>query len=286
MAEALIATLGSEAQVVTIVLDLLAAAGHSVAVLRVIHTDARQEPTRSALARLRPEIAQYPHLDYREVAVTFLGEPLADIENEPGAQATFATIYEEARRCKVAGHRLHICVAGGRKVMAVYGMTTAQLLFDEEDRLWHLVSFGALLAERRMHLQTGDRALLIPIPVLGWSDVPATLTEVGRADSAVVAVRAAQMRKQAQGAQRVVAFVEQTLTPKEREVARLGTLNPDWTYEQIALFLGKRPRTVDSQLQAVYRKLEEAFGIQGASRGAMMRMLGRYWREDLFRGSS
>lgn len=74
---------------------------------------------------------------------------------------------------------IHLCIAGGRKPMAVYGMVTAQLLFDEDDRLWHLLSEGWRPgSERVMHLSPGDRTWLVPVPVLYWSAVSPALTEL------------------------------------------------------------------------------------------------------------
>ena len=44
---------------------------------------------------------------------------------------------------KRAGHLVYLSIASGRKPMTVYGMVAAQLLFDEDDRVWHLLSEGA-----------------------------------------------------------------------------------------------------------------------------------------------
>ncbi|MCD6507287.1 hypothetical protein J7M22_11790 [Candidatus Poribacteria bacterium] len=45
----------------------------------------------------------------------------------------------------------------------------AQLLFNENDRLWHLISEGKLIAERRMHPEPDDEVRLIRVPVLRQS---------------------------------------------------------------------------------------------------------------------
>ncbi len=52
---------------------------------------------------------------------------------------------------KRKNYRVHLSVAGGRKVMAALRMVVAQLLFDEDDSVWYLLSEGKLLAEKAMH---------------------------------------------------------------------------------------------------------------------------------------
>jgi hypothetical protein len=56
--------------------------------------------------------------------------------------------------------QVHLSIAGGRKTMAVFGMTAAQLLFDEHDRLWHLFSGGEFLVSKRLYPQPGDEVRL------------------------------------------------------------------------------------------------------------------------------
>lgn len=281
MTETLMATLGTEPQVVTIAMDLLAARGHQVTEVVVVHTDAAREPSLTSLTRLRAEMerlqAKDGQLTYREAEIRNEGQPLADIDDEAGAQATFRTIFAEALRVKRSDSVLHLCIAGGRKTMAVYGMAAAQLLFDEHDHLWHVVSFGKLLKEKRMHSEPGDQVSLVHIPVTRWSDVPPVLTEVGRLPDPQLAIEAIERRQAAEHRRRLSKFVEQVLTEAERAVVSLA-VQGDSTYAQIAAELGRSARTVDSQLQAIYRKLETHFELDSATRVTLVSILGEYWR--------
>ena len=56
------------------------------------------------------------------------------------AAQVFRIIFREVKGLKKRGRRLHGLIAGGRKSMIVYTMFSAQILFDMEDRLWHLFS--------------------------------------------------------------------------------------------------------------------------------------------------
>jgi CRISPR-associated protein Csx14 len=137
----LLATLGSEPQVITLAIDLLRIQGIRVGELVVLHNAPCTSPTQEALATLKDAIVNDPAycgwLQWR--GVTFADGPLADITRPSHARSVFRTLYREVLAYKQAGHTVHLSAAGGRKVMAMYAMLTAQLLFDERDRLWNLV---------------------------------------------------------------------------------------------------------------------------------------------------
>jgi CRISPR-associated Csx14 family protein len=282
MPATLIATLGTEPQVVTITLALLRQKGYVVSEVLVVHTDGQREPSLTALTRLNeawptlPPI--YSHIPLKLIEVGEAGLPLADIESEAGAKATFRTIYSCAAASKRSGHTLHICIAGGRKSMAAFGMATAQLLFDEHDHLWHLVSFGRFLAEKRMLPEPDDQVSLVPIPVIRWSDVPPSLTEVVTLNDPDEAIRLAERRQAASQARQLRQFMEQELTPAEREVVAY-TVRHGGSYQQVAEGLGRGRKTIDTQLQAVYRKMESYFGLERVGRATMMALLSAYWRK-------
>ena len=139
----LIATLGSEAQVVTLVLDFLRERGEPVERVIVVHTAPREPPIAEALARAQAEFANGyypPPIELHTIQIESADGPLADVDTAEGAQATFTAIYRAVRAEKLAGRRVHLSVAGGRKTMSVFGMAAAQMLFDQDDHLWHLIS--------------------------------------------------------------------------------------------------------------------------------------------------
>ncbi|GAP05372.1 CRISPR-associated protein NE0113 [Anaerolinea thermolimosa] len=161
----LIATLGSEPQVVTATFDLLRARGEEPGQVQVIHTLADSEPMAQAVEVLRKEAAAGLPL----VLVPLKrpdGRPFVDVETQSAAEAVFRALYRAVWQTKRAGARVHLSIAGGRKTMAVFGMVTAQLLFEEGDHLWHLFSEGDFLRSRRLHPQPGDEVHLMEIPVI------------------------------------------------------------------------------------------------------------------------
>jgi CRISPR-associated protein Csx14 len=166
----LIATLGSEPQVVTLVLDLLQAKGHAIAEVIVVHTGG--DTVQQALKTLAKEFSTLKPCRYRLAPVERDGWTVADFITEADTAALMRTLYRTVLTEKRAGRRVHLSIAGGRKPMAVYGMVVAQLLFDEDDCLWHLLSENWRPGDERiMHVQPGDRISLVPVPVLRWSTV-------------------------------------------------------------------------------------------------------------------
>ncbi|MCA9942352.1 MAG: hypothetical protein KC449_02675 [Anaerolineales bacterium] len=91
-----------------------------------------------------------------------------DVETEANAKATFRTIYRILRKYKEQRAIIHLSIAGGRKSMSVFGMSSAQLLFWPEDKVWHVVSQDEFMQTRAMHDDSGQ-SVLVPIPVIRLS---------------------------------------------------------------------------------------------------------------------
>lgn len=257
--QVLIATLGSEPQVVTLALDLLLMKGYEIREVIVVHTVA--EIVRQAVARLEQEFRgkQGPRL--RPVRIEGGDGPVIDIVRESDTAALLRTLYQVVLAEKRAGRLVHLCIAGGRKPMAVYGMVVAQLLFDEDDRVWHLLSEGWQPGDERvMHVRPGDRVWLVPVPVLRWSSVSPVLTELARREDPWEAIQAQRAIREAEDWRRKREFVDRWLTPAEREVVRLVCQGLD--NAAVARRLGKREKTVANQLTAVYKKLHEWRGFR------------------------
>jgi len=178
----LIATLGTEPQVITSTIDLLLQRGVLISSVVVIHTGDNGGPISSAIATLNQEFSQSPYKNQFELGFVSIrgenGEELRDVETYDSSRAAFLEIYKQVRLAKLAGDFVHLSIAGGRKTMAVFGMVTAQLLLDEDDRLWHLYSSGDFLASKRLHPQPHDDVHLIPIPFILWSQISPSLTNI------------------------------------------------------------------------------------------------------------
>jgi len=209
MTEILIATIGTESQVVTLSLLALARLGFKVTHVAVVHTASQDARILEGVRRLKEAFAHDPRLQgYHYQTITLQGEDVAieDITTQREAEYLFNNLLEIIQRYKGQGYRLHLNVAGGRKPMSIYGMVAAQILFDEHDKLWHMVSNDALVKSRRLFPEADEEYDLVPIPVIRWQD----------------------LRQQNKDSHLRV-FWESYLTEDEREVARLmatGLENP------------------------------------------------------------
>jgi CRISPR-associated protein Csx14 len=257
--QVLVATLGTEPQVVTLALDLLRAKGYAIAQVVVVHTaGAVVQP---ALQRLHEEFARDERSVCRFVPVAGREGPIEDVVTEADTAAVLRTLYSTVLAEKRAGRLVHLSIAGGRKPMAVCGMVVAQLLFDEDDRVWHLLSEGWHPGEKRvMHVRPGDRVWLVPIPVLRWSSVSPVATELALREDPWEAIQAQRAMRRDEDLRRERDFVERWLTPAEREVVRLASQGLD--NATIAERLGKAEKTVANQLTGVYGKLHEWRGYR------------------------
>jgi CRISPR-associated protein Csx14 len=249
-----IATLGTEPQVVTLALDQLRQKGYEISAAIVIHTAG--EVVQPALDRLAREFSAMAAVRYRPVPVEGPHGPITDIATESDTAALLRTLYHVVRAEKRAGRVVHLSIAGGRKPMAVYGMVVAQLLFDDNDRLWHLLSEGWRPGDEQvMHARPGDRVWLVPVPVLRWSSVSPVMTELALHEDPWEAIQAQRTMRWAEDRRRKREFVEHWLTPAEREVVRLACAGLD--NAAIGRELGKRAKTVANQLTGIYAKLHE-----------------------------
>jgi CRISPR-associated protein (TIGR02584 family) len=143
--DVLIATLGSVPSTVTLTADLLETeADIAVDEVYVIDTAARG-PIGHALESLRSEFHSDRYRDrlctLREVPILPSdGQPVFDIRTEEDAASAFTAIYSTVLEQREAGNRVHLSISGGRKSQVIYGAVTAQILFDSDDQMWHVLS--------------------------------------------------------------------------------------------------------------------------------------------------
>jgi len=257
--QVLVATLGTEPQVITLALDVLRAKGYPITQVIVVHTVG--EAVQPALTRLGQEFFHLGASSYRPIPVVGQSGPIEDIVTEADTAALLRTLYQVVLAEKRAGRLVHLSIAGGRKPMAVYGMVVAQLLFGEDDRVWHLLSEGWRPGDERvMHKQPGDGVTLVPIPVLRWSLVSPVMTELALREDPWEAIQAQRTMRRDEDLRRKREFVEQWLTPAERDVVRLASQGLD--NATIAERLGKAEKTVANQLTGIYGKLHEWRGYR------------------------
>ena len=140
----LLATLGGQPQVVTFTLDLLLNAGFPISEVIVIHPKASQPRLQRSLACLSSEFAgdYYKAADrvihFRSHVLQLDGEPINDIIDDSHADGTLDTIHQLIGDLKRQGHRIHLSVTGGRRLMSLLAIPVASFNFDRHDHIWHI----------------------------------------------------------------------------------------------------------------------------------------------------
>ncbi|HEY73856.1 MAG: hypothetical protein DRJ03_12700 [Chloroflexi bacterium] len=277
MESVLVAPVGSKPQLVTIALDLLRERGEDVREAVVLHTTLDRPATRASIAQLGKEFPRaYKDIRLRPICLCDeRGIPLADVDSALAAREAFRVLYREIKTAKQARRRVHLSIAGGRKIIAVYGMTAAQLLFDSNDRVWHISSKPALVASKALHPQPGQ-ATLIRVPVLRWSDVSPALTDLILSDDPFEALQRQEELLQADALRLARAFVERALTPSERDVVQLIVCE-GLTDNQIAERTCRSVKTVGHHLSSAYRKARVTFELRHADRHTLTSLLSTYY---------
>jgi len=276
----LIATLGTEPQVVTATIDLLLQQGESLQSVAVVHTVApHNQPIYNAVLALQEACREQ---NYAAICFTFHpitapnGQPYEDVETEPASRAAFTLLYRLVREAKLKQQKVHLCIAGGRKVTSIFGMAVAQLLFDEQDRLWHLYSGGDFLTSKRLHPKAGDEVHLLRIPVALWSSVSPILLDLAQVDDPFEAYERQRLTKLRVEFQRAKEFVERELTVSERQVVAL-LVQEMLSDEEIAQRLCKSKRTIEQQLRAAYRKARFYYEVGEVGRVHLISLLKIYY---------
>ncbi len=172
----LVATIGGQPQVVTFALDALLAQGEEISEVHLVHLTLNDPRTRQTVSRLQQEFVDDRYAGrrcrLRRVPILLGEAPLADIRSEGDAEATWRAMRDLLAELKAEGRRLHLCLSGGRRMMALLAMSAASLLCDHQDRIWHMYTPDE--TRRRaaggslMHATPADGVQLIQTPVVPW----------------------------------------------------------------------------------------------------------------------
>ena len=271
----LVATLSTEPQGITRVLDWLLTQQYPINEVVLVYTTA--PVIQPALATVTAEFTAgvYPGIRYRSVAVGGEKGPVADIRSAADAGALLQTLYGVMRQARQLGRPIHLSITSGRKTMAVYGMVVAQLLFGEHDHVWHMMAMDESgIIDKRLHAGADERMEMVEVPVLRWADA-GTAAALLEQDDPWVALQRQKALTQGETARRVQEFLHYRLTKRERELTLL-LVRTGLDNAGLARELGKREQTVANQLTAVYRKFEEWQGLGSGgvgTRGVLVAML-------------
>lgn len=245
MSTVLLATLGSEPQIIPLTVQLLAQRKRAPQRVCVLHTAADRSPVREAVARLRAIFdappAQQSWGTTAAPVLELLPVAIPDVLTPAQLDAFGVTLYRALRDAIAQGARVHLLLAGGRKSMTMVGMTIAQMLLGPEDCVWYLHSCEELRQSGRAWL---DDHSAHPAPA-------------NRADPAQLV---------------------QIPLPRQSAAAQLAAQEL-LTVQAVAARLHKSPKTITNQLNAVYSKMESYFGLQpqaGLKREFLRYLLAEY----------
>lgn len=266
----MIATLGGQPQVLTFALDELLARGEAVDQVAAVHLAPATPAMQQSLARLAAAFAGGCYAGrpclLRQVLIHDGATPLADIADERAAEATWQTLHRLIGQLKAEGRRLHLVVTGGPRLIGLLAMSAATLLFDHQDRLWHLFTPRPLRQEASggaiLHVGPDAGVRLIQAPLAPWGAYFPALRLLASATSSEVL--ATQARWMDEGEQARCQAVAARLTGRQVEVLRAfaAGLNPQEVAERLSVSL----KTVDSHKTAILDQCRIAWGLAEGER--------------------
>ncbi len=168
--------MGGQAQVVTFVLDALLEQGEIVSTVLVLHLSAVDPRVRRALSQLSGEFSgghyrDHP-IDFRHLAVQANGEPLSAIRDARDAEAVWEMARDLLAEMKRTRQQLHLCIAGGPRLLALTLTSAGLLQCDHRDRLWHLYTPRKFIEQARdgriLHAPPEAGVCLVPVPLVPW----------------------------------------------------------------------------------------------------------------------
>lgn len=263
-AATLVATLGGQPQVVTFALDALLAQGEEISEVYIVHLTFDQPRTRQAFHRLQQEFLDDHYAGrrcrLRRVPILLGDAPLGDIRDERGAEATWQTVRNLIADLKAEGRRLHLCLSGGRRMMALLALSAAALLCDHQDRIWHMYTPEETLQRVKggavMHVTPADGVQLIQTPIVPWGAYFPALRTLAQTS---MQAASAQLRRFTATVDPVCRQVWAQLSPRQREVLRAFAAGqrPD----EVAANLHITLNTVNSHKSAILAECRIAWGL-------------------------
>lgn len=168
--------MGGQAQVVTFAVDALLAQREPLTAVVVLHPAATEPRVQRALAQLSAEFAgeQYHGhpLTFRHLPLQADGRPLAAIVTDREAEAVWRLARELLAELKRGSGPVHLCIAGGPRLVALTLTSAALLQCDHRDRLWHLYTPREFLEQARegaiLHAPPEAGVRLVPVPIAPW----------------------------------------------------------------------------------------------------------------------
>jgi CRISPR-associated protein Csx14 len=265
----LICTLGGQPQIVTFALDWLLARGEQIREVFVVHLSTADDRLSRSLGLLRVEFGGDL---YRGRPCRFRTTPLRQgaailpaIRTEAEADVVRQTVFSLVTELKQAGRTLHLCVAGGPRMMGLMAMSAAQLHCGHQDKIWHIYTEPDFLEQAQdgaiMHDDTGHRVRLVQVPVVPWGAYLPPLAAARQTPAEALQTQTAWLER---GERQRCRAVWKDLTAREREVVQAfaAGLNPQEVAEQLVVTV----KTVSSHTTSIFAKCRLVWEMPESSR--------------------
>ncbi len=253
-------TMGGQAQVVTFALDGLLARGEAVETVVVLHLSPDDARVQRALSQLSREFAGGRYrgrpVAFHRLVVQVQGRPLSAIRTAEEAEGVWEMARDLLATLKRERGRLHLCIAGGPRILALTLTTAAMLQCDHRDRLWHLYTPPEFLEQARdgaiLHAPPEAGVLLIPVPLVPWGAYFPALRALARPDGRLPFLLHPDERIRC-------AMVWGRLTDRQREV--LEVLAVGLMPQEAAERLGITLKTLDAHKTQILAECRVVWGL-------------------------
>ncbi|MEW5961208.1 MAG: CRISPR-associated ring nuclease [Chloroflexota bacterium] len=258
----LLATLGGQAQVITFALDSLLAQGENIREVIVLYLSAEGSRVNRALGQLMAEFVDDHYAGrpcrLRSMPIRGSAGRINDIQSEAEALATQRMLQELIVSLKEEGYPLHVCVSGGRRMMALLLMTVAQFHLDYRDKLWHMYTPEAFQEQARhgavMHARPEEGVRLIQVPLTPLGDYFPALRQLTQA---AVDYPLSVLSRLSQAEQARCRAVMEGSTEREREA--LQAFAAGKSIQDVADQMGITPDTVNTYKKKILQLCRNAW---------------------------
>ncbi|MCB0165235.1 MAG: histidine kinase [Anaerolineae bacterium] len=265
----LICTLGGQPQIVTFALDYLLARAETVREVFVLHLAPPNGRVTGALERLLVEFEGDAYMGrpcrFRPVALKQGPQVLPHVRTEAEAEIVRQAVFALITELKQAGRSLHLCIAGGPRMMALMALSAATLYCGHQDKIWHIYTDPDFMAQAKegaiMHDDRGDRVRLVQVPVVPWGAYLPPLFGAAHSPAEMLTRQTAWMDHVEQ---RRCRELWQALTDREQEVLRafaLG-LTPQDVAEQLVVTV----KTVSAHTTSIFAKCRPVWELPDKQR--------------------